>query len=317
MIRFPSRTLLVPAALTVSMLALSMVGLSACDDIMGDGSSSSSSVSDDGSEMSVNIPTDSVSASESLSASEEASASSESSSSSSSVAMVDFPHDPATQLVSGSGSGYTDTSNWAPGICFPLAQTPDYANSQVYSPGGDHYPTVSATNHGGQCDTANYSGSWHDNFCEARSWSNVLCKSGSGHQGQDIRPTTCKANMYWAVAAEDGSVTQVGSYTVAITGDGSPHRIYRYLHMQSASVKVKVGDHVKRGQKLGLVSNNLGISNGKQQYTTIHLHFEVRIAQAETLGDGTKLTASTFVPPYTALVDAYSRKLAGDCQTID
>jgi murein DD-endopeptidase MepM/ murein hydrolase activator NlpD len=231
--------------------------------------------------------------------------------------MVDFPHEAPTALVSGSGSGYTDLSNWAPGICFPLAQTPDYASSQVYSPGGDHYPTASATKHGDQCDAANYSYPWHDNFCEARSWSNVLCKSGQGHQGQDIRPTTCKANMYWAVAAEDGEITQVGSYTVAVTGDGSPHRIYRYLHMQSSSVKVKVGDHVKRGQKLGLVSNNLGISNGKQQYTTIHLHFEVRIAQAETLSDGTKLTASTFVPPYTALVDAYSRKLAGDCPTIE
>jgi murein DD-endopeptidase MepM/ murein hydrolase activator NlpD len=321
MIRLPAR-LIVPAAITVSVIALS-AALTACDDLTGGSSSSSSSLSDDGSEMSVNIPTDSSSisetASDSLSASSETSvaqASSESSSSSD-VAMTDFPHEPAMQLVSGSGSGYTDTSNWAPGICFPLAQTPDYASSQVYSPGGDHYPSASATNHGSQCDAANYSYPWHDNFCEARSWSNVMCKSGSGHQGQDIRPTTCKANTYWAVAAEDGVITQVASYTVAVTGDGSPHRIFRYLHMQSSSVKVKVGDHVKRGQKLGLVSNNLGISNGVQQYTTIHLHFEVRIAQAETLPDGTKLTANTFVPPYTALVDAYSRKLAGDCQTLE
>lgn len=263
---------------------------------------------------------DSSAASAASSAESEASASlesSESSEASSSVAMVDFPHDPATQLVANSGSGYSDVSNWAPGICFPLAQTPDYASSQVYSPGGDHYPTTSASNHGSQCDSANYSYPWHDNFCEARSWTNPVCVSGQGHQGQDIRPTTCKANTYWAVAAEDGVITQVGSYTVAVTGNGSPHRIYRYLHMQSSTLKVKVGDHVVRGQKLGLVSNNLGVSNGVQQYTTIHLHFEVRIAQAETMADGTQLAANAFVPPYTALVDAYQRKLAGDCPTVE
>ncbi len=237
--------------------------------------------------------------------------------SSSAVAMVDFPHYAPTTLVAGSGSGYKDLSNWAPGICFPLAQTPDYANSQVYSPGGDHYPTAAASDHGVQCDAKNYAYPWHDNFCETRGWTNPVCASGSGHQGQDIRPTTCKPNMYWTVAAEDGVITQVASYTVALTGDGTPHRIYRYLHMQKSSVKVAVGDHVVRGQKLGLVSNNLGISNGVQQYTTIHLHFEVRIAQAEKMSDGTTLTANAFVPPYTALVDAYQRKLAGDCPTVE
>lgn len=211
-------------------------------------------------------------------------------------------------LISGSGSGYTEASNWAPGICFPLADTPAYANSQVYHPGGTAVP--SNTN---QCDATNYSYPWQDNFCESRSWTNPLCTSGQGHQGQDIRPKTCKANLYWAVAAEDGVITQVGSYTVALTGNETPHRIFRYLHMQTASLKVKLGDHVTRGQKLGLVSNNLGTSDGKPQYTTIHLHFEIRVAQSETLGDGTVLATNAFVPPYTALVDSYERKLNGDC----
>lgn len=232
-------------------------------------------------------------------------------------ALPDFPYAPPGELVANSGSGYSDATNWAPGICFPLAQTPDYANSQVYGPGGDHYPSTSATNHGSQCDGANYAYPWHDTFCEARSWTNPVCKSGSGHQGQDIRPTTCKKDAYWAVAAEDGVITQVGSYTVAVTGNASPHRIFRYLHMQSSSVLVKVGDHVARGQKLGLVSNNFGVSNGVQQYTTIHLHFEVRVAQAETMADGTQLAANAFVPPYIALIDAYRRKLAGDCPTVN
>lgn len=299
------KKLTAPLILTSVLMLSSLAGLSACDTTGTPGDSSSSA------EASVE---DSSTASENASESASESASSESSSS---VATVDFPHDAATVLVAGSGQGYTDTSNWAPGICFPIAGTASYANSQVYSPGGDHYPTTTASNHGSQCDAANYAYPWHDNFCESRSWSNVLCKSGTGHQGQDIRPATCKSNTYWAVAAEDGVITQVASYTVAIQGDGSPHRIYRYLHLQKSSVKVAVGDHVVRGQKIGLVSNNLGVSNGVQQYTTIHLHFEVRIAQAETMGNGTQLTANTFVAPYTALVDAYSRRLAGDCPTVE
>ena len=292
--------------LTPLLPALALLAFSACTPTTSDTTGSSS----------VDASASSAAASDESAASE--SAESSASAESSSVAMVDFPHNPATQLVANSGSGYNDTSNWAPGICFPLAQTPDYANSQVYSPGGDHYPTASSSNHGVQCDAANYSYPWKDNFCESRSqWNNPVCVAGTGHQGQDIRPTTCVKDTYWAVATEDGVITQVGSYTVALTGSGSPHRIYRYLHMLKTSVHVVVGDHVVRGQKLGLVSNNLGVSNGVQQYTTIHLHFEVRIAQAETMADGTQLTANAFVPPYTALVDAYQRKLAGDCPTVD
>jgi len=295
-------------------VALALLTLSACTPSSDTGSSSPDSTS---SESTSSIMDSAIASFDSASAS----SSSAEASSTASVAMTDFPHNPAGQLDSDTGGGYTDRSNWAPGICFPLAQTPDYADSQVYDPGGDHYPnhhpTAASPNPASsQCDAANYSYPWRDNFCETRDWTNPMCASGSGHQGQDIRPTTCKANTYWAVAAEDGVITQVGSYTVALTGNDTPHRIFRYLHMQIASLKVKVGDHVVRGQKLGLVSNNFGISNGKQQYTTIHLHFEVRIAQQETLPDGTVLTANTFVPPYTALVDAYQRKLAGDCPTV-
>ncbi|WKL56147.1 M23 family metallopeptidase [Asticcacaulis sp. ZE23SCel15] len=223
-----------------------------------------------------------------------------------------FPYDPPTQLIAGSGASYTNTKNWAPGICFPLADTPSYANSQVWKPGGYERPDNPS-----QCAPENYAYPWQDNFCETRTGTNMMCKTGTkGHQGQDIRPKTCKTNTYWAVAAEDGVVTQVASMTVAITGKSPPYRIYRYLHMQSSTLKVAYGDHVVRGQKLGLVSNNLGLKNGVQQYTTIHMHFEVRVAQAETLPDGTVLSANTFVPPYVALVDAYERKLGGDCPPV-
>jgi murein DD-endopeptidase MepM/ murein hydrolase activator NlpD len=220
---------------------------------------------------------------------------------------IDFPHHPAAELIAGSGPGYTDLSNWAPGICFPLVEKA-YANSQVWRPGGTNGPAG-----GVQCNASNYSYPWQDNFCESRSWANPVCGSGQGHQGQDIRPETCKANLHWAVAVEDGTITQVGTYTVALTGNESPHRIFRYLHMQKSTLKVVYGQHVVRGQKLGLVSNNMG-----DTATTIHLHFEIRVAQAEPLANGTMLTALSFVPPYTALVDAYQRKLNGpDCPVVE
>lgn len=294
----------------LALLPLFALALTGCDQLMPTGNDSSSSAAPASEAAS---DTASESASDSASASEETS----SSEASSSVATIDFPHDPATQLVAGSGQGYTDVSNWAPGICFPIAAATAYANSQVYSPGGDHYPSYGHAS-GSQCDSKNYSYPWHDNFCEARSWSNVMCKAGTGHQGQDIRPQTCKAKTYWAVAVEDGTITQVGSYTVALTGTDTPHRIFRYLHLDAGTLKVKVGDHVVRGQKIGLVSDNFGTSNGVPQHTTIHLHFEIRVAQSETLPDGTTLAASSFVPPYNALVDAYTRHLNGtDCQVVE
>ncbi|MFT4077058.1 MAG: M23 family metallopeptidase [Asticcacaulis sp.] len=241
------------------------------------------------------------------SASESASEAVSEAASSSADTYPDFPHEPATELIAGSGSSYTDLKNWAEGICFPL-QGKGYANSQVYRPGGSQ-----KTDNPNQCDASNYAYPWQDNFCETRSGTNPMCKNGAtGHQGQDIRPETCKANQHWAVAAEDGVITYIGSYTVTVTGNSSPHRIYRYLHMQSSTLKVAYGDHVVRGQKLGLVSNNMGGTA-----TTIHLHFEIRVAQAETASNGTMLTANTFVPPYTALVDAYRRKLGGDCPTVE
>jgi hypothetical protein len=158
------------------VLAGALLGLASCDDLTGAISGNSSSSA-----------SETASESFSDSASEAMSESVSESASSSSVAMVEFPYTPATQLASGSGQGYTDTSNWAPGICFPMAGLA-YANSQVYRPGGSHYPTPAATNHGTQCDAMNYAYPWVDNFCESRSWSNVMCKAGHGSPGPGHSP---------------------------------------------------------------------------------------------------------------------------------
>ena len=191
-------------------------------------------------------------------------------------------------------AGVEDATVYAPGIRFPIEQASAFANSQVYGHGGSNGPA------GSQCDGANYSYPWRDNFCEARPYTTPLCPSGTGHQGQDIRPNTCKAATYAAVAAEAGTITQIGTYTVYLTSDTG--RTYLYLHMQMDQLKVHVGDHVARGQAMGLVSNNFGATA-----TTIHLHFEIK--EPVTLNGSSVVTR---VPPYSSLVDAYQSLLAGD-----
>ena len=203
-----------------------------------------------------------------------------------------FAFNPPGQLQSAT-AGVTDATIYAPGIRFPIDQAPAYADSQVYGHGGSNGPG------GGQCDAVNYAYPWSDNFCEARSYTTPLCPAGTGHQGQDIRPSTCKAAVNVAVAAEPGVISQIGSYTVYLSSDTG--RTYLYLHMQMNQLKVSVGDRVARGQPLGLVSNNFGSSP-----TTIHLHFEIK---EPVTWHGSTIT--TRVPPYSTLVDAYQRLLAG------
>lgn len=205
-----------------------------------------------------------------------------------------FAHDPPGQLQSGD-AGVTDGTVYAPGLRFPIDQPNAYANSQVYGHGGASGPG------GGQCDPENYSFPWRDNFCEARpQYTTPLCPAGTGHQGQDIRPAACQAATFTAVAAEAGTISQIGTYTVYLIGESG--RTYLYLHLQMDQLKVQVGDQVARGQPIGLVSNNFGATP-----TTIHLHFEIK--EPVSLNGATVVTR---VPPYSSLVDAYQALLAGN-----
>ena len=205
----------------------------------------------------------------------------------------DFAFDPPGAAHATGGKAFTDPTIFVPRMRFPLSEPKAFANSQVYGHGGSSGPG------GGQCDSANYVYPWHDNFCEARAYTTPLCPSGTGHQGQDIRPNACVKAKTVAVAAEAGVITQIGSYTVYLTADDG--RVFRYLHLQMDQLKVRKGDRVERGQPIGLVSNNFG-----KTPTTIHLHFEVK--EPVTL-KGKSLF--TFVPPYTSLADAYQRLLSG------
>ncbi len=206
-----------------------------------------------------------------------------------------FKYTPAGVLVpQKSGKGRVgDNYIYAPNIRFPLEKAPAYINSQVYGVGGMY------GKRGSLCSKENYKYPWHDNYCEKRSWSMPLCPSGKGHQGVDIRGATCEAKKYYAVAVERGVISYIGNYSVYLRGESG--RTYRYLHLDSKTLKVRIGQRVKRGQRIGLVSDNMG--NTK---TSIHLHFDVK----ETLLiDG--YSQKVFVPIYTSLVDAYKRLLKG------
>ncbi|MBN1945961.1 MAG: peptidoglycan DD-metalloendopeptidase family protein [Bradymonadales bacterium] len=195
-----------------------------------------------------------------------------------------FSYNPPGDLVAGSGTGREDETNYVPGMRFPIESAPAYANSQVWGNGGMYGPG------GSQCDEVNYSYPWWDNYCETRSWTMPLCPTGEGHQGQDIRPATCQDDMYWAVAAEDGTVTSIGTYSLYLEGQSGT--LHRYLHMEPTSIPVSVSSQVTRGQRLGRVSNAFGGTP-----TTIHLHYDIN-----QYIDG---HGNVYVPPYMALVASY------------
>ena len=201
----------------------------------------------------------------------------------------EFTYNPPGQLVSGSGTGREDYTVYVPDMRYPMEAAPSFPNSQVWGRGGSQGPG------GGQCDSQNYSYPWWDNFCETRQWDVPMCPGGKGHQGQDIRPATCEKNVHWGVAAEDGEITQIGSYSVYLEGTASGTR-HRYLHMEPSTLTVSVGDRVTKGQRLGKISNAFGGTP-----TTIHLHYDL-YQNASPMGP-------SYVPTYMSLVTSYERLL--------
>jgi murein DD-endopeptidase MepM/ murein hydrolase activator NlpD len=170
-------------------------------------------------------------------------------------------------------------------------------NSQIWGYGGGGYNGVGEAG-GTECDPRNYDPmQQRDNFCEVRGWSMPLCPSGEGHQGQDIRPPSCKDNSWDVVAVVDGIITLVTSNTT-VKLKGNDGTVYEYLHMHPDSIKVKEGSKVKQGDVVGRVSKYM---NGTRS-TTYHLHFNVR----QRIQVGNKVL-EVYVPPYASLIAAYRR----------
>jgi murein DD-endopeptidase MepM/ murein hydrolase activator NlpD len=190
-----------------------------------------------------------------------------------------FSYLPPGDLVPGSGQGRVDYKVYLPGMRFPVQKAPAYANSQVWGVGGMNGPG------GSECHADNYSYPWRDNYCEKRGWPMPLCPSGTGHQGQDIRPSTCTDSAYWAVAAEAGTITYIGSYSVSLQGDSGIR--HSYLHLNHSTLAVWVGKRVAKGDKIGKISDNMGSTA-----TTIHLHYAMK-------------SGGIYIPTYMSLVRSY------------
>ncbi|MFZ0068279.1 MAG: M23 family peptidase, partial [Pseudolabrys sp.] len=93
---------------------------------------------------------------------------------------------------------------------FPLREAPAFANSQSFNNWGDCDFTGRSVRSPRRKDQpyscnvngrplvfneaapGNYSYPWRDNFCEHRRYFVGQCPGGEGHQGQDIRPSSCK-----------------------------------------------------------------------------------------------------------------------------
>jgi murein DD-endopeptidase MepM/ murein hydrolase activator NlpD len=91
--------------------------------------------------------------------------------------------------------------------------------------------------------------------------------------------------MHWAVSVEDGTITHIGSYSVYLQGNSSIR--HRYLHLNHEQLAVTEGQLLKRGKRIGLVSDHFGSDS-----TTIHLHFDM-------------YSGGLYIPTYMSLVEAY------------
>ncbi|TPL53095.1 M23 family metallopeptidase [Mesorhizobium sp. B2-4-4] len=218
------------------------------------------------------------------------------------LAADDLKINPPGTLKDNFGQGAVDYSSYAPGIRFPIMTFPSRLNSQVRGQGGGAIG-------GDQCDPVNYDNLWWDTLCETRSKKDsppLGCPLKTVHQGVDIRggtTETCKKlvtslknhspiNLVPVIAVKDGTIKQIGSYSVDLWPDSGER--FRYLHMNMQGLKVSKGDKVTAGQTIGFMYNDFGGTP-----TTFHLHFE----------HWKNINGKGFVPVpvYCDLVGAYER----------
>lgn len=245
----------------------------------------------------------------------------------------DFTYRPPGEIIANSGyrgqTGHADYTAYSQ-IRFPLQDAPAYANSQSFLNWGDcfqrgrvppplrkgaayrcksnHKPLVFDESAG-----ENYTYPWQDNFCEARDFEVGQCASGFGHQGQDIRPSSCQLrndgadrcepNKYAVVAVRDGVIIRTAKREAAtlLVNTQTEHVRFRYMHMNPEQLDTDAvfnGRRVAEGEKLGVVSNYQDYQGG----TTSHLHFDVQVFTRE---------GWLWVNPYVTLISAYERLIGG------
>jgi hypothetical protein len=250
------------------------------------------------------------------------------------TSSADFAFYPPGDIIQGTGfkgkSGRSDYTVYSK-MRFPL-DAPAYANSQSFMNWGDcdstgrvHVGMSGSTSIyrcriGGltlllndESAGGNYSYPWRDNFCEHRYFLVGQCPGGLGHQGQDIRPGSCKQRIQGAnrcepyqhdvVAVRDGMVLRRSGQMPVYLFVNAPneHIRFRYLHMSPQQLdqeEVLTGRMLKEGEAFGKVGNFFQ----RERATTYHLHFDMQVP--------TKY-GWVFVNPYMTLVAAYERLIGG------
>jgi hypothetical protein len=225
------------------------------------------------------------------------------------VMSPDFTYVATGKLLPGTGmegrGGASDDTVYAR-IRFPIAQAPAYANSQSFMNWGDCDHTGRVPRKLGKKDAPyrcklsskplifneaaaeNYSYPWRDNFCEHRYFFVGQCPAGLGHQGQDIRPASCKLKNDGAdrctpyqddiVAVRDGMILRAArqeSLFLVVDSDTEFMR-FRYMHMHPDHMDddgMLSGRRVRESEWLAKVGNYNERDNG----TTYHLHFEAQV----------------------------------------
>ncbi len=229
--------------------------------------------------------------------------------------------------VSGHG-GRADSTVYSK-IRFPIAQAPAYTNSQTFMNWGncDLTGRVALGGHGKDAtyrcrvntvplvedETKNYAYPWRDNFCEHRSYYVTQCPAGLGHQGEDVRPGSCKLRNEGAdrcepyqhdvVAVRDGVALRAPgdeAFYLVVNRPGE-HIRFRYLHMNPRMLDA-AGMISGRALAEGEVLGRVGDYGAREGGTTYHLHFDVQVPTRH---------GWVFVNPYMTLVAAYERLIGG------
>jgi hypothetical protein len=249
------------------------------------------------------------------------------------VPSTDFTFHSPGDIIAGTGfkgkGGRADYTVYSK-MRFPLLDAPAYANSQSFMNLGDcdstgrvsvgmvgRVPTYRCRIGGStllkdESAAGNYAYPWRDNFCEHRYFDVGQCPGGFGHQGQDIRPSSCKQRFegggcepyqHDVVAVREGMVLRSsGQMPVSLFVNApNDHIRFRYLHMfprQLDEEEVFSGRILKEGEEFGKVGNFFQ----HERATTYHLHFDMQVP--------TKY-GWVFVNPYMTLVGAYERLIGG------
>lgn len=247
---------------------------------------------------------------------------------------ADFTYRSPGAIIPGTGfrgrGGNADDTVYSK-MRFPIASAPAYANSQSFlnwgvcdSTGRIRLGMIGRTaayrcRIGGpdlvndESAPPNYAYPWRDNFCEHRYFNVSQCPSGFGHQGQDIRPGSCKQRIEGAnrcepyqhdiVAVRDGMVLRsAGQMPVYLFVNGPGEHIrFRYLHMSPRQLDA---DGVLSGRLLheGEVFGKVGNFFQREGATSYHLHFDMQVPTRY---------GWIFVNPYMTLVAAYERLIGG------